>query len=563
MDNLPHLKMTDKPTPLDEYKPIQKGLDELRERVTKTHFDLATTEGEKNAREARRACVSLRTGTEAIRKKLNEDAQKHIKGVNSIAKEITAQISEIEDPLDERIKAKEEAQKAIAEAKRVAEETRVNSLKARLTHIRGYATAFYKTSAEVLTAIERVAAIDVDDSFQEFVKEAADAREDSIVKLNEALVDLQGREAESARLARVAKELKDREAKIEKDRLDAEAKQKADDERKTAIKKRINLIRRAANLIPPANSESIASQLANLRKLVIDESFAEFQQEAADEFANTTECLQAAHDAALSNEQAAAKLKKEQDEFAETQRLAKEKADADEKEAAEVRRKEKDEAFRKSEIQARITAIRQTMWIDSSQRSDELVASKRELEAMIVDDSFQEFAAEAAEAKGLAIMTHDTNIKAALAREEKEQAEATRKQQEDDLKREQFAIVEKRDREADEIHKSDRPADRYAGRYVIATVDEDGEKLDYERVGKRLVGPGDFCCWLGEPEDCSWYRDGSGAVSELNRLDVANQELLEAVNAVAATSGFPYSDGAIEAREMCAALAMKYANPSA
>lgn len=33
-----------------------------------------------------------------------------------------------------------------------------------------------------------------------------------------------------------------------------------------------------------------------------------------------------------------------------------------------------------------------------------------------------------------------------------------------------------------------------------------------------LVGPGDFKCCLGEPEDCTWYRDGSEAVVRLNEL---------------------------------------------
>jgi len=33
-----------------------------------------------------------------------------------------------------------------------------------------------------------------------------------------------------------------------------------------------------------------------------------------------------------------------------------------------------------------------------------------------------------------------------------------------------------------------------------------------------LVGPGGFCCYLGEPEDRTWYRDARPAVDELNRL---------------------------------------------
>ena len=33
-----------------------------------------------------------------------------------------------------------------------------------------------------------------------------------------------------------------------------------------------------------------------------------------------------------------------------------------------------------------------------------------------------------------------------------------------------------------------------------------------------LIGPNGFVCVLGEPEDCTWNRDGSEVVSKLNEL---------------------------------------------
>jgi hypothetical protein len=32
-----------------------------------------------------------------------------------------------------------------------------------------------------------------------------------------------------------------------------------------------------------------------------------------------------------------------------------------------------------------------------------------------------------------------------------------------------------------------------------------------------LIGPGDWFCFLGEPEDCTWSRDGRDAVDMLNK----------------------------------------------
>lgn len=42
---------------------------------------------------------------------------------------------------------------------------------------------------------------------------------------------------------------------------------------------------------------------------------------------------------------------------------------------------------------------------------------------------------------------------------------------------------------------------------------------------KFLVGPNGFECYLGEPEDCNWERDGKRVVDELNRLYKLIEEL--------------------------------------
>ena len=60
--------------------------------------------------------------------------------------------------------------------------------------------------------------------------------------------------------------------------------------------------------------------------------------------------------------------------------------------------------------------------------------------------------------------------------------------------------------------------------YRIATNKEKAERevsWDYD----LLIGPNDFECWLGEPEDCTWSRDGEPVVNELNRLHNEVQRL--------------------------------------
>ena len=53
--------------------------------------------------------------------------------------------------------------------------------------------------------------------------------------------------------------------------------------------------------------------------------------------------------------------------------------------------------------------------------------------------------------------------------------------------------------------------------YRMATDEEKvelGVSWDYD----LLIGPNDFECFLGEPEDRTWCRDASPVVDELNRL---------------------------------------------
>jgi len=53
--------------------------------------------------------------------------------------------------------------------------------------------------------------------------------------------------------------------------------------------------------------------------------------------------------------------------------------------------------------------------------------------------------------------------------------------------------------------------------YRLAT-DEEQQALGISERYDVLVGPKGFVCYLGEPEDCRWTRDGKKAVAELNRL---------------------------------------------
>ena len=50
------------------------------------------------------------------------------------------------------------------------------------------------------------------------------------------------------------------------------------------------------------------------------------------------------------------------------------------------------------------------------------------------------------------------------------------------------------------------------------------KKLGYAEEYSLLLGPNGFECILGEPEDCTWQRDGRKVVEQLNRLHLAGAE---------------------------------------
>ena len=71
------------------------------------------------------------------------------------------------------------------------------------------------------------------------------------------------------------------------------------------------------------------------------------------------------------------------------------------------------------------------------------------------------------------------------------------------------------------------------------------EETDYDDMyGKILVGPDNFECCLGEPEDASWFRDGNGAMVRLNE----QHEELELLRGIL-TKNFTYGKGALYAEK--------------
>lgn len=87
------------------------------------HLTADTSEGYEEVRKAIRVCVKARTGIDAARKSLNEEALKWQRTVNAEAKRITGEVEKIESPLvkmKEAVDAEAERKRKELEAKQLA-----------------------------------------------------------------------------------------------------------------------------------------------------------------------------------------------------------------------------------------------------------------------------------------------------------------------------------------------------------------------------------------------------------------------------------------------------------
>lgn len=162
-----------------------------------------TKEGYEEVRQAIQVCVKTRTGIEAKRKELNEDALKWQRTVNAEAKRLTGLVEAIEDPL----KAKKKAVDDEVERKRKELEERHRArIQARVDD--------YVTRCGKSIAFDYVAAMS-DDLWQEFVE----AEEKDYLAKVEA--EAKRKSVEDAERKRLAEELEAQRQAMEAQRLEA------------------------------------------------------------------------------------------------------------------------------------------------------------------------------------------------------------------------------------------------------------------------------------------------------------------------------------------------------
>ena len=243
-------------TQITEYSPTAAALAELRQKYAQAVFETSTPSGMAKAIAARRELREVRVNLEKLRKELKAPALERSRLIDAEAKSLTAQIEEMEAPIDAQIKA-EEQRKADEKAERERiEREKLEALQRRVAVIREEAVKCVgRSSAEIAAKRASLAAFEPGDDFGVMQAEAHAAKAETLSTLADMHAAALAQEAEAERLRIEREELeaqrkaqeeqaaKDR-AELAKIRAEAEARQKAAEEQARVEREAIEAERR-------------------------------------------------------------------------------------------------------------------------------------------------------------------------------------------------------------------------------------------------------------------------------------------------------------------------------
>lgn len=204
-------------TEIAEYTETAAALGELRQKYEKAVFPVATTEGMRKAVEARRELREHRVALEKRRKEIKAPALLRCQLIDSEAKRITAQIEELEDPIDAQIKAEESRkEREKQERERVIVERAEKYRAAVAFPGELVAKAANRSAEEIEDVIGELATATLSDDWM--TPEQREAIDAAIVTAHDKLGEMHklalAREAEAAELARMREELERQQAEL-------------------------------------------------------------------------------------------------------------------------------------------------------------------------------------------------------------------------------------------------------------------------------------------------------------------------------------------------------------
>ncbi len=187
---------------ITEYNETAAAIAILRDKYSGQLFEVTTTKGMIEAREARAEVKGYRVALEKMRVELKAPALERTRLIDAEAKRITAELLAIEEPIDQQIKEEEARKAAEKEAKAKAEAARLAAIASRISAIRNLVGLVANHSSTVISAeLEKVQKLELSEAeFQEFLPDAQEALAETLREIQAALNTRLLYEAEQARI---------------------------------------------------------------------------------------------------------------------------------------------------------------------------------------------------------------------------------------------------------------------------------------------------------------------------------------------------------------------------
>ena len=211
---------------LIEYDVTTAAIEEMKKKYT--GMKITNIASDKAVRAARTFMVSKRTAVEKRRIELNAEANDWRKKVNDKAKEITALLLPIEEPLQAECKRIDDEIKARREEKEAKEQERIKAIQEKSISIRNLGVMQGATSSEIRARLTLVTGIEVSEKiYQEFTDQAVECQKLTVAELEKLLNDRLQFEKEE-----VDRSVEARRLEIQREEQEA-AQAKIDEENKT------------------------------------------------------------------------------------------------------------------------------------------------------------------------------------------------------------------------------------------------------------------------------------------------------------------------------------------
>ena len=227
-----------------EYKRVEDGMSALAERHAGVVYDVTTRDGMKAAKAARGEIRDVRLALEERRKEAKAPLLALGKFVDSRAKDLTARLIALEDPIALQIEHEQKREQREIEAREQAERERIAAIEKRIKAIydsvgEALAASFDRNVEGIKTIGRRVRDTVIDDTFGEYQKAAHEAKETTLPKLLEVL-------AKTTQTVAYAEALAEERRKADAERAELEALRTAEAERQRVARETLEQEQAAA-----------------------------------------------------------------------------------------------------------------------------------------------------------------------------------------------------------------------------------------------------------------------------------------------------------------------------